>query len=210
MPANFTTIKNMVMEHIKAAETYGVYLENPNFQEDYIDDEIRKANDDIVAAICSNPLHTRRVDYVTQQAVTALSNGSKFPSSIGGVSDVRIKRSDDVVVVGKLASYEWVDRLRRTTNSDLTVDEKEGYFAPVGTEIYFTGATAGVSFCSPAVASGTTLTAPAEMESVIKDLALSRFYMKHEDKPNSAGFYRALATDILNAVKGEAEIPQMQ
>lgn len=197
------------MEHIKAAEVYGVYMENPNFQEDYINDEIRKANDDVVAAICSNTAHSRRVDYVTQQAVTALSNGGKLPSSVGSVSDVRIKRSDDVTVIGKPAAYEWVDRLRRTTNPDLTVDEKEGYFSVVGTEIYFTGASAGVSFCSPAVAEGEVLTAPAEYESVIKDLSLSRFYMKHEDKPGSAQFYRALATEILNAVKGEMESPQV-
>lgn len=207
MPANFGVIQQMVMEHIKASDTYGVYATNPNFQLDYIKDEIRKANDDVVAAICSNPNHTRRVDFVTQQAVTALTNGMKLPSSIGSVTDVRIKRSDDVVVLGRYAAFDWVDRLRTTTNANLTVADKEGYYAIVGTEIYFTGASAGVSFCSPANAAGDVLTAPAEMEAAIRDLALSRLYMKHEDKPASAQHYGNLAMGIIQAVKGGQEIP---
>lgn len=207
MPANYTTILNMVMEHIKSSDIYGVYQTNPNFQLGYIQDEIRKANDDVVAAICSNPANSRRVDFVTQQAVTALVSGDKIPSSIGGITNVRIKRSDDVVVLGKYAAFDWVDCLRTINHNALDIADKEGYYAIVGTEIYFSGATAGVSFCSPPAAIGTVLTAPVEYEAAIRDLSLSRLYMKHEDKPASATHYGNLAMGIIQAVKGGQEIP---
>jgi len=200
----------MVMEHIKSSVTYGTYATNPNFQENYINDEIRKANDDIVAAVCSNPNHSRRVDYITSQAVTAIVNGGQLPSSIGGWSNIRIKRSDNVTVNGKPLKAELIDLLRTATNTNLAVKDKEGYFDRVGTVLYFSGSTAGVDFCSPANAIGTTLTAPNEYETPLKDLALSRLYMKHEDKPQSAEFYFKLAMSIIGAIAQDSEtIPTM-
>lgn len=205
MPASFTTIKSMVMEHIKSSVVYGTYATNPNYQENYIDDEIRKANDDVVAAVCSNPSHSRRVDYITSQAVTAVANGGQLPSSIGGWSNIRIKRSDNVMVNGKPLKAELIDLLRTLVNVNIAIKDKEGYYNRVGTVLYFTGSTAGVDFCSPPSAVGTTLTAPDEYETPIKDLALSRFYMKHEDKPSSAEFYLKLSMSIINAVASESE-----
>lgn len=204
--ADFAEIKNLVMDHTKTSGSWGSYDQNPNYENGLIETEIRKANDDLVNAICANPNHSRRGDYTIETALNFIAgSGEQLPSSIGGWQNLKIKRSDNVEVRAKKADFSWIEQINNSVDLDGEPEDFEGYYMIDAPYVYFTGESMGLTYCDPAKASGTTLTAPHEYTQIIRDLTLCRLYMKHEDKPASAQFYMSLALAILKAVTNDSE-----